>query len=150
MKNCINAYLITCQTNLHVGSGTGDQGVIDNLVQRDPVDDMPAIYASSLKGAFREFMKFYLPQNDLEMIFGSENPVGRSDSKSQRLKKGEIIFHDAILFSVPVRSNKRPYFHATCPMLLKRIVEFRDLLILDRKEKKSYFFFRIWKEFLRA
>lgn len=142
MKNCINAYLITCQTNLHVGSGTGDQGVIDNLVQRDPVDDMPAIYASSLKGAFREFMKFYLPQNDLETIFGSENPVGRSDSKSQRLKKGEIIFHDAILFSVPVRSNKRPYFHATCPMLLKRIVEFRDLLILDREEKKKLFFFQ--------
>ena len=45
------AYKITCQTNLHAGTGAADQGIIDNLVQRDHVDRIPCIYASSLKGA---------------------------------------------------------------------------------------------------
>lgn len=162
MRNNVSAYLITCQTNLHVGNGASDQGIIDNLVQRDPVDGMPAIYASSLKGAFREYMRYHSPNGDLETVFGSENPAGRLDEKknqktssikqltagksgeagSEKLKKGEIIFHDAILLSIPVRSNKRPYFHATCPMLLRRILEFCDFLVLDSEEKERWAFFR--------
>ena len=47
-------YTIECISNLHVGSGQDNDGVIDGLIQRDVVTDLPCINASSLKGALRE------------------------------------------------------------------------------------------------
>jgi CRISPR-associated protein Cmr4 len=54
MKYTFNAYFIQCITNMHVGSGDANYGVIDKLVQRDPVTGYPTIHPSSLKGALRE------------------------------------------------------------------------------------------------
>ena len=50
----VQAYFIQCITNLHVGSGDANYGIVDKLVQRDTVYNYPTIHASSLKGALRE------------------------------------------------------------------------------------------------
>ncbi len=47
-------YTIETLSNLHVGAGDINFGVIDNQVQRDSVTNLPNINSSSLKGAFRE------------------------------------------------------------------------------------------------
>jgi CRISPR-associated protein Cmr4 len=43
------AYIIKTKTNLHVGSGDINFGIVDNEVQRDTITNLPVINASSLK-----------------------------------------------------------------------------------------------------
>lgn len=112
-------YMITCMTNMHAGSGSADQGVIDNLVQRDFTDNLPCVFASSLKGALREYFEEVvlkqeekqLTQDLIDGIFGGKNG---------KIAKGNYIFHDALLLSIPARSNKEAFFQVTSPMVLKR------------------------------
>jgi CRISPR-associated protein Cmr4 len=122
------AYIITCKTNMHAGAGSASQGVIDNLIQRDHTDNFPCIYASSLKGAFREYFEEYIKhqqgseeefQKTINMIFGGT------------AQKGSYIFHDALLISIPARSNKENFFHATCPRIIKRFIEMHNLFNLQ-------------------
>lgn len=119
-------YTLCPKTNLHVGSGSTNYGVIDNLVQKDPVDELPCIYASSLKGALREYfeevVEAALPPGKKiisEKIFGPVN--------TGTLKKGSHIFHEALLLSLPVRSNTRPFYNATAPFVLQRLLDSLDM-----------------------
>ncbi|MFW5803709.1 MAG: type III-B CRISPR module RAMP protein Cmr4 [bacterium] len=109
-------YIIKNQTNLHVGGGTVSHGIIDNYVQRD-YEDFPCIHASSLKGAFLEYFTTCVKKenNSTQKIFGTEQ------------QRAQYVFHDALLLSFPVRSNKKAYFHATCPYLISRLHEYCTL-----------------------
>ncbi len=102
---------IICKTHLHAGSGDSNFGVIDKLVQRDPTNELPCIYASSLKGAFREYWEEKLKkESEANQIFGD-------------YKKGVIIFHQAFLISIPLRSNPFPYFNITSPIAIDSIID---------------------------
>ncbi len=122
MNYTTNAYLITCLTNLHVGSGGANYGVVDNLVQRDSITDMPIINASSLKGALREFFKEKWGGGDgkLDYIFGPD-PTRNTSKKESGV--GHYKFFPADLLVLPVRSNKKPFFRATSEMLVRTINE---------------------------
>jgi CRISPR-associated protein Cmr4 len=100
-------YIIHCLTNMHVGTGGENYGVVDKTVQRDVITRFPAIHSSSLKGALREYMKAKKPEepNTLDRIFGSA-----PDDKET--KKGTYRFHDAHLLSLPVRGSNRPFYRA--------------------------------------
>lgn len=117
-------YIITAKTHLHVGSGNSNAGVIDNLVQRDPADNLPCIYASSLKGAFREYFEVGPVKNKTlaDIIFGEGK-----NKDSQGTKKGSHIFHQASLLSIPARSNVKLFYHATCKSVLKKFIEDAEL-----------------------
>jgi len=114
-------FQITCKSHLHAGSGDSNFGVIDKLVQKDPTDQIPCIYASSLKGAFREYWEeAILEKEAAKNIFGKDENTIKD--------KGAVIFHQAYLLSIPGRSNKYPYFNFTCPMQLQLLIEQNDLL----------------------
>ena len=70
-----NLYVITTMSNMHVGSGEYNTGVIDNLVQRDVINEYPNINSSSLKGAIREYFDSCddIEQKDdfVKTVFGS-------------------------------------------------------------------------------
>lgn len=129
------AYTITCKTNMHAGKGTTDQGVIDNLVQKDHTEGLPCIYSSSLKGAFREYFEEYICEQDksfkqdkVDNIFGwakrsEPEKENNPNKKEKKDKKGNYLFHDALLLSIPSRSNRYNFFHTTCPMVLKRLAD---------------------------
>jgi CRISPR-associated protein Cmr4 len=99
-------------TNLHVGSGDSNFGVVDNLVQRDAITDIPIINSSSLKGAIRDYFdrKGELTNCAFESIFGFEK-------KADKCKKfpdfGLVKFFEARLLFLPLRSNVLPFFHVT-------------------------------------
>lgn len=117
-------YQITCKTHLHTGSGDSNYGVIDKLVQRDPTDYLPCIFSSSLKGAFREFWEEKLDKStDAEKIFGKDD-------------KGAVIFHQAQLLSIPIRSNKYPYFNVTAPMVIDALIGQSKLLDIAKNESE--------------
>lgn len=111
-------YKITALTNMHVGSGDISFAVIDNLVQRDPVTGYPVIFSSSIKGALREFFTQGGKQSAefINYVFG-----GSPSEKESR--SGAYKFFGAYPLSIPVRSNIKPFFRATCPAVIK---EFRD------------------------
>lgn len=113
-----DAYLITCLTNMHVGSGDANYGVVDNLVQRDPITEIPIIHSSSIKGALREYFKDEWGENDtkLNYVFGTD-PI-RNGGKTE---VGYYKFFDANLIVLPVRSNIKPFFRATSKFLLDEI-----------------------------
>lgn len=114
MKNETKIYVINALTNMHVGSGDVNYGVIDNLIQRDPITDLPNINASGLKGALREAYEVPEFVND---IFGS------APKDTDNKKQGGARFFEASLLSLPVRSDKAPYLLATSVDLIKAFAE---------------------------
>lgn len=103
-------YKIEALTNLHVGSGDANFGVIDNQVQRDVTTGLPTINGSSLKGALKEFFKAQ-NFNKLNEVFGSSE-----NNANYRFLAGNLL-------AIPMRSNKKPYFLATCPQVIKQLKE---------------------------
>jgi CRISPR-associated protein Cmr4 len=105
---------------MHVGSGEANYGVVDNLVQRDPITEIPIIHSSSLKGALREYFKEQWGENDpkLNYVFGVDPK--RNGGKTE---VGYYKFFDANLIVLPVRSNIKPFFRAAANFVLKEINE---------------------------
>ena len=115
-------FLIETLSNLHVGSGEINYGLVDNLIQRDPVTNLPTINSSSLKGALREhFQKEASLQIDVKNIFGSSP---KENNATQR-KQGALRFFEADLISIPVRTSGSdlPFVNASTKKLLQRQVE---------------------------
>jgi len=110
-------YKIIALTNMHVGSGDINFGVVDNLVQKDPITRLPNINGSSLKGAFREHFEKENSKNLVEYIFGPDNQSNDSH------RTGAYSFFEAEILTRPVRSNKKAYFNATSPIVIKSLLE---------------------------
>ena len=121
-------YLIQNHTHLHAGSGDSNYGVIDKLVQRDPGDGLPCLFASSLKGAFREYFEEVIERDKDKGQKDLTNSVfGKRGTDEKGSAKGSHIFHDALLLSIPLRSNCKPYYSATAPMVLNKLLYFSEL-----------------------
>lgn len=105
MANQFQAYFIEVITNMHVGSGDANYGVVDKLVQRDPVTGHPTIHPSSLKGALREHFesKWGKRNAKVESIFGKEAKDGNES------ETGAYKFLGADLVALPVRCNFEQY-----------------------------------------
>lgn len=127
------AFTITALTNLHPGSGKNNYGVIDNLVQRDSLTAIPTINASSLKGALREYCSATWGKKDAKIrhIFGADT---KEEENSQG---GAYIFMAAQLLSLPVRSDVRPFFRATCPMLIHDFLSTLSSFGISLSEKRA-------------
>jgi len=108
---------------MHVGSGEANYGVVDNLVQRDPITDVPIIHSSSLKGALREFFEndwtTGTDKDKLNYIFGPD--ATRNPGTASGI--GHYKFFDANLIVLPVRSNKKLFYRATSEFILKEVNE---------------------------
>ncbi|MGB4847023.1 MAG: type III-B CRISPR module RAMP protein Cmr4 [Saprospiraceae bacterium] len=112
-----HVYLIIPMTNLHVGSGDTSYGIIDKLVQRDSVTRFPVIHSSSLKGGLREYFEngnTELSETQIERIFGSKPKL----AVGKEPQNGEYRFFSGELLFLPVRSNLKPYYQATCNEIL--------------------------------
>lgn len=125
-------YKIECLTNLHAGSGDSGIGVIDKMVQRDAITNMPVIYSSSLKGAFREYFEEG-PEKDVlagyaKKIFGKNV---KEDGGNTNDGKGDVVFNEAQLLGLPVGSNKQPFFIATSKLTLLNWVDKAKLLLAN-------------------
>jgi len=113
-------FTVKCKTNLHVGSGKANYGVVDNLVQRDPTFQYPTIHASSLKGAIKEYC-YHNGFENMKTVFGSEKVDGKTNHKETQI--GGYKFFDANLLAMPVRCDKKAYIHITCPNILDELCE---------------------------
>lgn len=103
MATEFKAYLIQCITNLHVGSGDANYGIIDKMVQRDPVTKYPTIHSSSLKGGLRQHFeeKWGKGSDKVNIVFGKEDT---NDNES-----GSHVFLNADLIALPVRCTQKQF-----------------------------------------
>jgi CRISPR-associated protein Cmr4 len=148
----VAVFTITAKTNLHVGSGSQNYGIIDNMVQRDPLTGFPCIYSSSLKGAIREYFRYYLKKDAnwtkeesekfLSHVFGfdrkdaienEEMPSNNPVNPKIEQQPGKYRFLQADLLSIPVRSDNRLFYRTTCPYLLSN---FKDASAMYKAELK--------------
>lgn len=138
-------FCIKTLSNLHVGSGSENYGVIDNLVQRDAATGFPCVHASSLKGAFREFFvkDIHSSPGFVNHVFGSEKgSIENSDTDEtkeetsaendqpkvkQKTQPGKYRFLQADILSMPVRAMTIPYVNITCPAAIENIQNLLDV-----------------------
>lgn len=113
-------HIIRAVTNLHVGSGNANVGIIDNLIQRDVLTNFPNINSSGFKGAMRDHCKNW-KQEDIKEVFGS-SPNDRND-----MAQGNYRFFDCRLLGIPVRTNTEQYVMATCPGLINDFLDFVNM-----------------------
>lgn len=124
-------------TNLHVGSGELNYGVIDNLVQREVLTKFPTINESGLKGALKEYCTHQIKvKNGISdtKIAQKEKEIklnfGNSDDS------GGLRFYGANLLSFPVRTNKVMFLNATCPQILADLQERLSTFGFDKLAKE--------------
>ena len=146
------AYIIKSKTNLHVGSDGTNFGIVDKEVQRDTISNLPVINGSSLKGAVKDhFSDMLATSNELpadsdevkpfvfRAIFGDEQKeFDEDDAKTYAKlpKQGLVKFIDAKLLFLPLRSNKKPFYHVTSLATLHLMQEFlRSMGIILALEK---------------
>lgn len=116
-------YSVQCLTNLHMGSGDINFNVIDNEVQRDPVLNTPAMFASGVKGALRDHFEA-TAKDKVTGIFGSSIRDSREGNRDKS-KPGSLKFLGGTMLLQPVRAAKGPgtYFLATTRQLLHNWAE---------------------------
>lgn len=113
-------YLIEALTNTNVGSGDANFGMVDSLIQKDPVTFLPVFHSSSIKGALKEHMEQYISselfkdKDDIKKIFGEKED-----------KPGKVKFYEARLLTLPLRSTKKVYHNCTAPLA---ILDYLDAL----------------------
>lgn len=141
MKITTDLYRFRCITNLHAGAGSSNYGVVDNEVQRDPIDEMPIVHTSSLKGAFRELFDsfsedqdgdFPMRREDIVKVFGTDNTGERTGTKD--FAAGQYYFYPAHLLYYPVRSSVRPFFYATSKSLIDKFVANQEDMGTEKRE----------------
>lgn len=127
--------LIETKTNLHVGSGDMNYDIVDKRVQRDSISHLPIINSSSFKGALRshfdvaETVSCMADDGRMDFIFGSDDENNGS--------QGYVKFLDSYLLFLPLRSDKRAYYHATSEERLLEFCDFFEELGFDMKELKA-------------
>lgn len=111
MENILLSML--AETFIHPGSGQND-GAIDQPVARERVTGYPFIAGSSLKGAWRDYVRQNgMDETKCNQLFGKPEAAG------------QLLVSDARLLLLPVRSLNRSFCWLTCPFVLERLA--RDL-----------------------
>jgi len=117
--------MIKNRTNLHAGSGDNNFGIVDKEIQRDSISSNPVIHASSLKGAIRDHFNLQKADSNntednskvkpftMETVFGTESE-----------QQGLVKFIDAKLLFLPLRSDKKPFYHVTSKAMLQQVGAF--------------------------
>jgi len=144
--NSYNIFLIETITPMHVGSGDITYGVVDNLIQRNPVTQIPVINGSSLKGSLREHSEkrivpvgttpagttSLLTTLDIDYLFGKETEIRSGSASNSNIRDsspGRMMVFEANLLFLPLRSSQNVFYYATSPKIL-----------LDYIKCKKYFF----------
>lgn len=124
-------------TPTHCGIGQAAASV-DLPIARDAASGFPILPATSLKGVAREYFEgqdaSVVNPKLTEALFGPslDNQEERANS-SQALQAGGLAFTEGRLAAWPARSLNRPFLHATCPLIIDKLVQDARLL-LGREE----------------
>ena len=109
-----------CISPLHVGAGRG-VGYIDLPIMREKVTNWPFVPGSSIKGVIADHFDASKEQNrrDCEL---KRAAFGQTDNQEQQgSNSGSLVFTDARLVCLPVRSLYGTFTWCTSPLCLARL-----------------------------
>lgn len=125
MSDQTRMYWIHALTPLHVGAGRG-VGYIDLPIMREKVTKLPLVPGSAIKGVLADKHSATDEKRQTDPIFraafGISDPRGGVEAGSN---SGSLVFTDARLICLPVRSLYGTFAWCTSPLILKRL--HRDL-----------------------
>jgi CRISPR-associated protein Cmr4 len=99
---------LLAETHIHPGAGQSE-GAIDLPVARERTTDYPFVPGSGVKGAVKDRERAIVKsKEELEPIYGKADEAGA------------LVFSDARLLLLPVRSLSTAYVWLTCPHLVER------------------------------
>lgn len=127
-------FKIEVLSNMHVGNGEINYGLIDNLIQRDPITELPNINSSSLKGALREYFKHV--EKKKKGSWTVANIFGSDPKDNENRKQGSVRFFEAEIVAIPVRDDDKPYVMITSEDTLKGLENRMKGFNLDIKKEK--------------
>lgn len=136
--NTYQMFLIDALTNMHVGSGDTHFGVVDNLIQRNPVTKVPVIHSSGIKGALLDYFQDdaeLQKDNNLITLFGGKMERD-ADDKEKKLAfyPGHLIFFEANLLLLPLRANYNVYYYCTSIQVARDFFEQLRTFLAHNKE----------------
>lgn len=121
---------------LHCGAAEGSGG-IDLPVARERTTSHPIIPASSLKGVWRDYCRLYWrKEEEWEIAFGCDPKDG--DTTKKHFYAGCLGFTDAQILFLPVRASSGTFAMITCPLQVRRYIEFKCLAGLSDKVEGIY------------
>ncbi len=118
-----NFYKIKCLTNLHVGNGDVNYGVVDKEVEKDPITAYPTINPSGVKGSLRQHFE-QMNSESTERLFGAIKPAN-GDANTVTTTPGSLKIMQANMLARPIRASNGPaaYYMATTKKALKSLSE---------------------------
>lgn len=117
---------LECITNMHVGNGDVNYNIIDNEVERDPVNNVPTINSSGVKGALRQYFA-----NDANLKKLVNRLFGNKDTETSQ---GSLKIFSADLVAMPARASEgeKPYYMVTGESALERYKYIRKEFLKDQ------------------
>jgi len=111
-NNMVEKYILgmIAETQVHVGAGES-AGFVDLPFSRESTTSYPVIHGSSIKGAFKEMCENSFDKKNINKMFGDNDESGA----------GNIVFSDARILLLPVRSLTSQYKWVTCPYIIERL-----------------------------
>lgn len=114
---------LLAETSIHPGAGR-DLGVIDLPVAREAATDYPVLVGSGVKGAFRDTARMQWPApppNNPDDAAQQDDSAEVKRLFGKQEEAGQILFSDARLLLLPVRSLSGQYRWITCPHIIERL-----------------------------
>lgn len=112
-------YWVYVRTSLHVGAGRGT-GFIDLPIMRERVTNWPMVPGSSVKGVLRDRHNSDHPS--FVTAFGHSVTDGETQA-------GALLFTDANIVCLPVKSMYGTFAYVTSPLVLARLKRDADVLL---------------------
>ncbi|MBU1612111.1 MAG: type III-B CRISPR module RAMP protein Cmr4 [Proteobacteria bacterium] len=139
MPPSIRLFFLQAHSPIHVGVGEG-LGHVNLPTAREQVTGHPYLPGSSIKGVLREHAELGTPTNDTSR-YGNDPVVKVFGPPTERAgdARGGVVFSDARLFFLPIRSIVGGFALATCPLILVRLR--RELRLAEKltEEQEKWF-----------
>ncbi|HMN95888.1 MAG TPA: type III-B CRISPR module RAMP protein Cmr4 [Phycisphaerales bacterium] len=115
----LRTYWIQTISPLHVGAGRG-VGAIDLPLIRERATGWPYVPGSAVKGVLRDHFERVHGEHSplIRAAFGRQDESGSGDSSA-----GSLVFADARIVALPVRSFSGTFAWCTSPLALRRVVD---------------------------
>lgn len=126
----IQLFFLQAHSPIHVGVGEG-VGHLNLPTARESVTQYPYVPGTSIKGVLREQAEIKYPENN-EFRYGQDPVVQIFGPPTDRAgdARGGVVFSDARLLFLPLRSLIGGFALVTCPLILSRFQ--RELKLTGR------------------
>ncbi|WP_321338130.1 type III-B CRISPR module RAMP protein Cmr4 [uncultured Cohaesibacter sp.] len=120
-NNKTKGAIVSLMAETHIHSGIGQStGTLDLPVARERTTYYPFIPGSAVKGAFRVWADENERLKDkVDDLFGTKSQSVKDEAAVDGA--GKLLFSDARLLLLPVRSLSDAFKWVTCPAILKRL-----------------------------